>query len=118
MSKGGLPDDAAKALAAGRRRFVCRINQGAFQMSVSGPLYGVAEVIENIEAVGWELDQVAWSEDRRDHPSAFCVFKRAQPMLPPGYPPPQYAAQPYPPQAPPPGYPGPAQTSWGQAPQR
>ena len=51
MSKGSLPKEAAQAFAQGRRRFVCRINQGAFQMSFSSPLYGIAEVIEGIEAM-------------------------------------------------------------------
>ncbi|GAA5010439.1 hypothetical protein GCM10025734_54270 [Kitasatospora paranensis] len=114
MSKGSLPDDARKAFVQGRRRFVCRINQGAFQMSFSMPLYGIAEVIEGIEAAGWVLDQVAWTEDRRDHPSAMCVFRRAD-LPPPGYfAGPQYAAQSQPPQAAPAAGSFPVPPSWGQ----
>jgi hypothetical protein len=131
MSKSSLPKDAAEAAAKGRRRFVCRINQGAFQMSLNVELYGIAEVIEGIEASGWELTHVTWFEDRRDHPSAFCIFKRSAPPVPQQYAAaPQfvqqpYPAQPYPQQQPPavpmhgqPPAPGPGPTSWGQPPRR
>ncbi|MEY9837429.1 hypothetical protein [Streptacidiphilus sp. EB103A] len=89
MSKSSLPEDAAKALRDGNNVFVCRINQGVFQMSGNTALYGIAEVMDKIQRAGWVLDKVSWVEDRRDHPSAFCVFQRAQQQ--PVMPPPQYA---------------------------
>lgn len=119
MSKSSLPKDAQKAFAEGRRLFLCRINQGAFQTSFSTPLYGIAEVIEGIEAAGWVLDRMSWSQDHRDHPSAFCLFRRPvmpQPPMPP-MPQQQYGQPPMPPGAQP-GFPPPPQppttTSWGR----
>jgi hypothetical protein len=119
MSKSSLPREAADAAAKGQGVFVCRINQGFFQMSGNTSLYGIAEVIDGIQKAGWRLDQVTWFEDRRDHPSAFCIFQRAG--VPPMPPQPQYAQQPYPqqpmpPQGPPPGGypPPPTTTSWGR----
>ena len=108
MSKRGLPNDAADALRAGKRRFVCRINQGTFQMSGNTTLDDIADVIANIEATGWVLDHVSWPMDHRDHPSAFCIFRPGQPMMPPPaaayQPQQQYPPQPY--QSAPQGWPG------------
>lgn len=48
-----MPTEAQKAIDAGQRVFVCRINQGALQSNWSGPLDAVAEQIEAIEGLGW-----------------------------------------------------------------
>ncbi|GGY72096.1 hypothetical protein [Streptomyces xanthochromogenes] len=76
--------EAQRALDEGRAVFVCRINQGTLQSNFSGPLSGVAEQIEAIEALGWELEQASFSHDHKDHASAFLIFRKARPATPPG----------------------------------
>ena len=110
MSKSSLPKEAADALRQGQNVFICRINQGVFQTSGNTALYGIAEVIDGIQKAGWVLDKVSWVEDRRDHPSAFCIFQRHQQQ--PVMPPPQYAQQPMPPQPWPQQVPPQQPTAW------
>lgn len=70
--------EAQKAAEAGQKVFVCRINQGALQSNWSGPLVAVAEQIEAIEGVGWQLDQSNFAHDHKGHASAFLIFRRAK----------------------------------------
>ncbi|UXY25017.1 hypothetical protein N8I84_42075 (plasmid) [Streptomyces cynarae] len=67
---------AQRAISEGRTVFVCRVNQGALQSNWSGPLSGVAEQIEAVEELGWQLDQANFSHDQKNHASAFLIFRR------------------------------------------
>ncbi|MEU3369826.1 hypothetical protein ACFYM2_26940 [Streptomyces sp. NPDC006711] len=71
-----ISKEAQRALDEGRTVFVCRVNQGSLQSNYSGSLSGVAEQIEAVEALGWQLDQASFSHDHRDHASAFLIFRR------------------------------------------
>ncbi|MGW4567074.1 hypothetical protein ACWEN3_33330 [Streptomyces sp. NPDC004561] len=71
-----IKEHAQRAIAEGRTVFVCRVNQGALQSNFSGPLSGVAEQIEAVEELGWQLDQASFSHDHKDHASAFLIFRR------------------------------------------
>ncbi|WP_326806047.1 hypothetical protein OIE49_36545 [Streptomyces sp. NBC_01788] len=58
-----IRQDAERAINEGRTVFVCRINQGFMQGNMSGSLSGVAEQIEAVEALGWQLDQANFAHD-------------------------------------------------------
>lgn len=75
-----MTKEAKRALDEGRTVFVCRINQGMTQVNVSGSLSGVAEQIEAIESLGWQLDQANFAHDHRDHASAFLIFRVPRPQ--------------------------------------
>ncbi|MBD0743915.1 hypothetical protein BG418_20290 [Streptomyces sp. CBMA152] len=77
-----ISKEAQRAIDEGRTVFVCRVNQGALQSNFSGSLSGVAEQIEAIEAVGWQLDQASFSHDHKDHASAFLIFRRPKAAAP------------------------------------
>ncbi|WP_445529661.1 hypothetical protein [Streptomyces cyslabdanicus] len=69
-------EDAQRAVDEGRTVFVCRVNQGVLQDSTSGSLSDVAEQIEAVEALGWQLDHANFSHDQRNQCSAFLIFRR------------------------------------------
>ncbi|WP_330342354.1 hypothetical protein [Streptomyces sp. NBC_00557] len=71
-----IKEHAQRAVTEGRTVFVCRVNQGVLQSNFSGPLSGVAEQIEAVEELGWQLDQASFSHDHKDHASAFLTFRR------------------------------------------
>lgn len=71
-----IKQHAQRAIEENHFVFVCRVNQGALQSNWSGPLSGVAEQIEAVEALGWQLDQASFSHDHKDHASAFLIFRR------------------------------------------
>jgi hypothetical protein len=75
--------EAQRAIDAGQRVFVCRINQGALQSNWSGPLVAVAEQIEVIEELGWALDQSTFAHDNKGHTSAFLIFRRPKEVAAP-----------------------------------
>ncbi|MGW7001589.1 hypothetical protein ACWGCW_01840 [Streptomyces sp. NPDC054933] len=77
-----ISKDAKRAIDEGRTVFVCRVNQGVLQSNWSGPLSGVAEQIEAIEAHGWQLDQASFSHDHKNHASAFLIFRRPRTQPP------------------------------------
>jgi hypothetical protein len=77
-----ISTEAQRAVDEGRTVFVCRINQGVTQIDWSGSLSGVAEQIEAIEKLGWQLDQCTFAQDKKDHTSAFLIFRRRHPVKP------------------------------------
>jgi hypothetical protein len=70
-----ITEHAQRAISEGRSVFVCRVNQGALQSNWSGPLSGVAEQIEAVESLGWQLDQANFAHDHKGHASAFLIFR-------------------------------------------
>jgi hypothetical protein len=77
-----MTTEAQRAVDEGRTVFVCRINQGATQIDMSGSLSGIAEQIEAIENLGWQLDQCTFAQDKKDHTSAFLIFRWRRPVKP------------------------------------
>lgn len=67
---------AQRALQEGRRVFVCRINHGMSAVGTSGPLSGVAEQIEAIEALGWRMDRCSFDHSSGRNVSAYLIFRR------------------------------------------
>ncbi|MFG1810821.1 hypothetical protein [Streptomyces sp. NPDC049040] len=69
-----IRDDAQKAVDDGRVVFAYRIDEGS--LNRSGSLGSVAEQIEVIEKVGWQLDQSTFTHDNEGSASAFLIFRR------------------------------------------
>lgn len=67
---------AARAVAEGRRVFVCRVNEGGWGGQWGGVLSGVAEQIEAVEAQGWRLDRASFLPGKGHHVSAYMIFRR------------------------------------------
>lgn len=71
-----IHDDAQKAIDEGRVVFAYRINDGS--LNSSGSLDVLAQHIEVIEKVGWQLDQSTFAHDNDGDASAFLVFRRPE----------------------------------------
>lgn len=72
--------DAARAAADGRTIFVYRAKVAATQAAQRGPLEGIAEQIEAIEAAGWVLHPGDMSFDAGN--SLVLLFRRAGTVTP------------------------------------
>jgi len=74
-----VAEEAGRAIAEGRTVFVPRLNTPATQHTMSGSIAGWAEMIESIEAQGWQM--VDWSvvQDKNGKPEAYPLFRRRQP---------------------------------------
>lgn len=68
--------EAARALEEGRSVFVARINTGATHHGLSGSMPGFAEQIEAVESAGWRMDQMSWTQDSKDRPEGYFLFRR------------------------------------------
>jgi hypothetical protein len=72
-------DHALRAAREGRTVFFYRQNIPATGAGWSGPVSGVAEVIEIIEKCGWRLDQFALDEEWSRHGGVLMLFRRMAP---------------------------------------
>jgi hypothetical protein len=77
-------DHAARAAREGRVVFLYRQNIGATNSGYSGPVSGMAEVIEAIERQGWALDQMAFDEHQSRNGAILLLFRRAARPAPVG----------------------------------
>jgi len=66
---------ANRARAEGRAVFLARINNPAADSQASGPMSGVAEQIEAVEAQGWVLQQMSYCQDKRGNPEGYYLFR-------------------------------------------
>jgi hypothetical protein len=71
-----IGQQAARAVAEGRRVFACRVNEGGWNDNWGGSLSGVAEQIEAVEAQGWRLDKASFLPGKGQNVSAFLIFRR------------------------------------------
>lgn len=55
---------ATRARAEGRTVFVARLNTPALDSGFTGSLAGVAEMIEAVEAAGWRMENMSYSQDK------------------------------------------------------
>jgi hypothetical protein len=71
--------EASRAIQEGRSVFLCRINVGMTDSGMSGTVGGgAAEIIESVESLGWRLDQMSYTTDRKGAPEGYYLFRRAQ----------------------------------------
>jgi hypothetical protein len=70
--------DARRALAEGRRVFLCRIPAMYDQPIAVGTagLRGPSSVIESIENLGWRLDQMSWVPHAGRRAEGYFLFRR------------------------------------------
>lgn len=71
-----LGKDAARAREQGRTVFVARINMPVTGSGFSQSLSGAAEMIEAIEAQGWAYHDMSWTQDSKDRPEGYFLFRR------------------------------------------
>jgi hypothetical protein len=72
-----LAQEARRAIDEGRTVFVPRLNTPMTQHGLSGSIAGWAEMIEEIEAAGWEMEFWNVSTDTKGRPEAYPLFRRA-----------------------------------------
>ncbi len=72
-----LSEEAARALAEGRTVFAPMLNTPMTHHTMSGSVAGWAEMIEAIEAEGWELEHWSVAADDKGRPQAYPLFRRA-----------------------------------------
>lgn len=68
-------NDAKRARAEGHTVFLYRFNVPATSSGFSGPISGAAEVIEGIEAEGWELDQISYDAKQSSNGAMLLLFR-------------------------------------------
>lgn len=66
---------AARARDEGRTVLLYRQDVGIASSGFSGPVSGVAEVIEAIEGQGWALYQMAFDEKQSRHGGVLLLFR-------------------------------------------
>ena len=72
-------DHATRALREGRSVLLYRQNVPATASSLSGPVAGVAEVVEAIEAQGWRLVDMAFDGSQNKNGAVMLLFRPAAP---------------------------------------
>lgn len=71
--------DAQRALAEGRTVFVCRYWDEVMSFQGTGSIAGAAQAIEDVESIGWELEQASYSWVPEKHRGVqILVFRRAR----------------------------------------
>lgn len=74
-----IAGEAQRAIQEGRSVFLCRINVGMTDAGGSGTVGGgAAEIIESVEGIGWRLDQMSYTQDKKGSPEGYYLFRRAQ----------------------------------------
>lgn len=71
-----IGEAAREAVSEGRKVFACRVNEGVWKSAYSGPMSGVAEQIEAVEAEGWSLDNMAAVVGAKSEGSLILLFRR------------------------------------------
>lgn len=71
-----ISDEAERAASQGRTVFLARINVGMTDAGMSGTVTGAAEIIEAVEAVGWRLDQMSYTNDAKGKPEGYYLFRK------------------------------------------
>lgn len=71
-----LAKEASRAVEEGRSVFVTRINVGVTHHGMSGSVPDMAEQIEAVESAGWHLDQMSWTQDEKNRPEGYFLFRR------------------------------------------
>jgi hypothetical protein len=80
---------ATRARREGRTTFLYRQNVPSTSSGWSGPVAGVAEVVEAIEKAGWRLTDMTFDRAQSNHGAVLLLFRlpppppQPQPQLPP-----------------------------------
>ncbi|GAA1029738.1 MULTISPECIES: hypothetical protein [Amycolatopsis] len=59
--------------------FIPRLNTSMTQHGMSGSIAGRAEMIEAVEAQGWQMVEWTVTQDENGRPEAYPLFRRRQP---------------------------------------
>jgi hypothetical protein len=79
--------DAQRAIQEGRSVFLCRINVGMTDAGASGTVGGgAAEIIESVEALGWQLEQMSYTNDAKGKPEGYYLFRLPKQQAQQAYP--------------------------------
>ncbi|MEV0070945.1 hypothetical protein [Amycolatopsis sp. NPDC050768] len=73
-----LTKEAGRAIAEGRTVFTPRLNTPMMHHTMSGSIAGWAEMIEAVEAQGWQLVEWSVTQDKNGRPEAYPLFRRRQ----------------------------------------
>jgi hypothetical protein len=76
VKSGKIAGEALRAVEEGRSVFVARINVGMTDAGMSGSVTGAAEIIEAVESVGWRLDRMSYTTDKKGSPEGYYLFRR------------------------------------------
>lgn len=70
-----IGEEAVRARAEGRTVFTPKLNTPAGQHGMSGSIGGWAEMIESVEAAGWQLYNWSVAMDEKGRPEAYPLFR-------------------------------------------
>jgi hypothetical protein len=71
-----LASEAKRAIEEGRTVFAPMLNIPITQSNSIGSIAGWAEMIEGIEACGWQLTHWSVTQDAKGRPQAYPLFRR------------------------------------------